>query len=335
MIDLDLFANIMAMVRTVFPGLHVLDAHVPHASLFWWHEDVVTVVSPDSFRNDDQTKFYARFRQRGGHLPLLPIADVASHLHAHRRARVAKDSNSLIFLDADHIGALATAFTDMPPRTRLLVYRPETVPLDTIELALPQWPQVMQVRFARAGSFEHFYLMADEIGPDLQADIIAAAKPFAIEIYIEPRPAPWIVAAIRIDLPNAPLKVDTLGLTAASLIHDGSRRSEATGDYSWLWVGAEQHIRILLGAIPDSFNRVRVIVPKAFSSANLRAAKLLLNGRRVETQVELWDDGVGAVAAALTERDAPLVLGFSVPSTVTLEDGTKLAACIDKVELLV
>jgi hypothetical protein len=121
------------------------------------------------------------------------------------------------------------------------------------------------------------------------------------------------------------------------LIHDGGRRSEGTDDYAWLWVDKQRHIRFLLGYVPQHFNRVRVIVPNAVTTANLKSARLALNGEIVQPSIDIWHEASGAVSAPLSHYDdGDQVLGFSVAHVQSLEAGAAtLAASIDRIEFQV
>ena len=123
--------------------------------------------------------------------------------------------------------------------------------------------------------------------------------------------------------------------TADSLIHDGGRQSESDNGYSWLWIDAERHLRILLGTLPQRQVTASVVFTRVVSPANMDGSQLIYNGRPLQTVVELWSGETGKFVANFFPEPGDLnVLGIAMPESARLDrDGPLLAGCIDSVEI--
>jgi hypothetical protein len=323
--------QLFAILKSLFARFCIIDTSLPTLGFYWLHEDVV--VARPVYWNEDEQKFYSRFRQRGGQLELRKIIDLVPPSQ-HGQDGTIVGITIIVAIFAKDFYAYLDDLIVLPPSTVILVVDPENDPLSLVALSKIGLPQAGCIRLVRGGRIESYYLLS-ATGFDVTSQTIAIskAKEFAIGIYVDVPEAEWVGFCIRVELPEE-VTVETVALSPHRMIHDGSRVCEVSDGYSWLWIGAEKHLRVLLGEVPEHLRRVRVIVPKAFRTTRLSQIKLLLNGRCVETKVEIWGEGVGAVTAELPHDSPALTLGISVPDTeATAEGQSILAACIDRIEL--
>jgi hypothetical protein len=223
------------------------------------------------------------------------------------------------------------------PDTILLVNEPDKDEAMRARLAQMGFSGMLTVRFNRPGKIEIFRLVArTSFDRPAVNRVLAASKSFAVNVSYSMTGGDHSEPLIDIQLPRVGYQPPTLALSPRRLIHDGGRRSEGADEYSWLWVDKARNIRILLGRVPEHFNRVRVIVPNAVTTANLKTARLAFNGEIIEPAIEIWHEGSGVVSAPLNHYDdGDQVLGFSVAHAQSLEKGAAvLAASIDRIEFL-
>jgi hypothetical protein len=328
-------SEIVSVLTALFPRVQIIDASCPSFAFHWLHGDVIALEHPACFASEYEQRFYARFRQHGGHLKLLSIDDLLGDSGFRRTWDWEPGKAPVVAMAARQCGTLLQALRAMPEDTAFLVHDPNHDPavLAAIEAIDPRG--AISMRMTRGEHAETFHLLSRATLGDAPADItIAAAKTFAVNLRFEVPRAACIDYAIHIMLPEDGGFPTRATLDPKRMIHDGGRRCESTGDYSWLWIDAERHLRILLGSVPRHFTSLRVVVPKAFTTQNLRETKILLNGRRVIPDVETWEEGAGALTVTLPPLDSELVLGIAAHATRTLDDGqTRLALCIDRIEL--
>jgi hypothetical protein len=316
----------------------MLDTSFPMLTFSWLHEDVIAVFHPDRVTNLAERQFYSRFRQAGGHAPLLKLADLGPASFSKPLPGAESAKISVIACHSSDCPDLLDFLGDVSPETTLLVNEPFKDEETRARLAQIGFGGMLTVRFNRPGKVENFRLIAKKLFDRQMVNrILAASKNFAVNVGLDMNGGDHAEPLIEIQLPLVGYQPPAIALSPMRLIHDGGRRSEGTDDYAWLWVDKQRHIRFLLGYVPQHFNRVRVIVPNAVTTANLKSARLALNGEIVQPSIDIWHEASGAVSAPLSHYDdGDQVLGFSVAHVQSLEAGAAtLAASIDRIEFQV
>lgn len=323
-------AEMLAILRVMFPRLLLVELSYPQLDFAWRGAEAVAVLDPERLTDPAAQRFYQRFRQRGGHLALLSPERLGVDLAVLRR-QLGTERVAFVAHDRAAIGRLGHLDPDLAELC-LLCGEDGLLPAEGDGSGAVS----LSFAFQRDGVVETFHLLARRpLMEDAVTLAIAAAREFAVDIRLETPARDAAPPRLQIILPDSGAARDPVCITPGQMLHDGTRQSERAGDYGWLWIGRERHLRVLLGAVPPRFRCVRVVVPKAFSTENFCGIRLLVNGSVVPASHEIWSEGAGVVAADLPpERDGDLVLGVSVPAARLVEDGqTMLAAIIDKIEL--
>jgi len=328
-------AEIVSVLRSLYKNFHILDTSFPMLTFSWLYEDVTAVFHPERVENPAERQFYSRFRQAGGHTPLLRLSDLGPYSFSRPVRADEAAKTAIIACHSSDCPALLDFLGDVSPSTTLLVNEPDKDDVMRARLAQIGFVGMLTVRFIRPGHSEVFRLIARKVFDRQMVNrILTASKNFAVNVGFGMTDGDHSEPLIEIQLPRVGYQPPTIALSPRRLIHDGARLSEGTEDYSWLWVDKERQIRFLLGYVPQHFNRVRVIVPNAVTTANLKTARLALNGEVVEPSIDIWREGSGAVSTPLSHHeDGDQVLGFSVAHAQSLEAGAALlAACVDRIE---
>jgi hypothetical protein len=328
-------AEIMTLLQAIYPRFHILDTTFPMMTFAWLHDDVAALLDTNDSPGTPEQEFYSRFRQAGGHLPLLTGADLATHASSASAQPFGANRTVVVACHAAVCASLLEYLTGLPESAVILIggdQRDLVLEGDLAQLGFA--PQV-SIRFVRPAAAETWCLFS-RVPCDAMAigNIVTAAKTFAVDVSMTPPSAGQSSYGFRIVLPETGFRPPSAHIAPERFIHDGSRPSETSDGYAWLWVGAERHIRLLLGRIPCHFAKLRVLVPKAFTTDNLRSATLLLNGEIVPSHIEVWEEGAGAISADLpSDRESETVLGLFVMKAQALGAGeSALSACIDKIE---
>lgn len=319
----------LALVRTLMPQLHLLDALYPASSFMHSGSPVELCLFPETLP-DEMADLYTGFRQAGGTRPILSFAEA---LPATRVAAAAANTPLLVVMDAAN-----------GPQAAGLLAQHKAPPLLLAGDAAPALPPLYAAGYAghcvvtlvQGTHEENFcFLSPSQNTAALVQAFETAGKAVAADLRLiapDPEAAPdTVVIYLSADYHTW----TNTNVKPLALVHDGSRPPEGNSDYSWLWYANRNQLRMLLGPVEQRYRRLRVIVPNALSTADLRAARLLLNGEVVRPGVEIWSEASGALSADLPPKmTGPLILGLWVPEGKLTDDGmTRLFACVDCVEL--
>ncbi|MBB5372753.1 hypothetical protein [Acidocella aromatica] len=319
------------MMRAVLPGLQVLDTLFPTAP-FLLADTPAELTFFASNMPDEAAEFYARFRQSGGTQPILPFA---AALPGALEAATAADQPLLVALHTTNAVDAAASLRQAESLPPLLLLAPEGDNEALQALRDIGYTGRCFFRLIQDETDEGFCLLSAETETAvLLRSLETAGKTAAVDMRFASHDGDE-PDTLMVFLPPGCQTWTQASLNPFSLVHDGTKTPEGDRQYAWLWFSGEPHARILLGPTAQRFRRVRVIVPNALTTQNLRAMRLLINGTAVQPHVEVWSERSGCVSAELPDTlEAPLVLGLWVPEGHVPEGGNaKLFVCIDRIEL--
>jgi len=322
----------LELIKTISPELRVLDTLFPLSPFLLCGDDTELCQFPENVPVE-AVPFYARFRQGGGTRGILPFAEALPGALA---AAAAAGQRLLLALHAGNGKAAAETLTLTPARPPILLLAPEGIADLRTALNMLGYTGSCFIRFLHGELDEAYgFFSAEHDSDGLLRGLEAAGKKFAEDMRLQAQRPEGQADTILIFLPQAYQGWSKASLSPLQFVHDSNRTPEGNASYSWLWLANQPQLRILFGTVTGRFRNVRVIVPDALSTHNLKSARFLLNGEAVHPHVEIWSDGQGAVSAELPAATLdPLVFGIWVSEGRTTEDGvTKLYACIDRVEL--
>jgi hypothetical protein len=315
-------AEMLSVLYSLYPGFRLIDGVFPQLPLSWRHGGGVALNLGGA--GDAEDNFYARFRQQGGHAPVLGADTLMSHLRAldfaapppATTAFVASANNVHALLDAVKPAALANDV--------IVLQDARNVPA---ELAAAGFPAGLKLTFRRP-SRSQSYVLSTRSGLDAAAfdAVMQSLRQIAVDMREGANAHGW--RDLRVDLPEEGFRPAKAQVAPALFIHDGARLSEGDAAYSWIWTGEERRIRILLGCIPPHYRKLRLVVPNATPPSNLRQARVFLNGERTPSRVETWGESAGTLEVELTPRSAELVVTLAAP-----EAAGGLSICIDRIEV--
>lgn len=322
----------LALTCTLVPNPHLLDALYPLSPFLLHGERVELCMFPQNLPAEGSA-FYADFRQDGGKRPIFPFANA---LPAAQNEATANGQTLLVALHTGNGLAAAARLergTLLPP---LLLLAAEQVYGALPPLYAAGYTGHCVIRLSQGGYEESFcFVSPNETTAGLVHAFESAGKMVATDLKVTAQAPDAEVDTVVIYLPGDYETWSSKAVTPLTLVHDGNRAVEGDAAYSWLWYAGRNQLRMLLGPVAQHYRRLRVILPNAMSTTNLRGARLLLNGESVQPHVELWSDTSGALSVELPDNLVPpLVVGVWVPEGTQADDGmTKLFACIDRVEL--
>lgn len=326
--------ELMSMLSSAYPKLAVVDCSFPLRSLSWFHDDVVSAVLSVRFGEDLEAEFYTRFRQAGGHLPLIAIPELRNG--GKTRLSFLREPGKVLaiaFRESEW-EAVLEGISDFTEDTLLLVQ--VSADGDSFLRACTTLGFYFSifVHLSRNRDREKYILVSKNGFSTATVErLIAGAKRFAIDVEVDNSDEQLVQRSINVKLAAVGSKPKSASFAAATLVHDGNGRSETKDGYSWMWVGRERHVRFVLGRVPHHYRSVRVVIPNALPASNLFDARLLLNGEVKASTVEKWEESAGAISTDLVPFPGEQILGFAVPAIKILPDGvTTLSACIDRIE---
>lgn len=316
----------------VLPAFNMLDGLYPAAPFLYCGEDTELCLFPENIAGD-AADFYTRFRQHGGQRPVLPFAEALPGALA---AAQAGGRHLLAAVRSANSAAVATVLEHMQARPPLLVLLPDNFHHALPELTALGYTGCCYLRLVQGEIDENYcFLSTEHSTAALVQAFEAVGRNVADDIWFDTQAGGTTPDSLVLFLTQGYQAWGNVSLSPLRLVHDSGRPAEGDASYSWLWCANQPQLRMLLGPTAGRFRRVRVVVPNAQSTENLRAALLLFNGEVVRPHVEVWAQASGAVSADLPPGLAePFVLGLWVPQGRIVEDGvTRLFACIDRVEL--
>ena len=308
-------ARLVDAIAAVVGPCIVIDTSFPRASLSARHAPESTQVMRLP-REPAEGEFLSRFRQAGGHRPLVAIDLEAEtflwpppHFTRHDRPRTI----AVAFEDAE--AAAATGRRLLEPGTALLVPAPDGA--RQLPAALSAYEPCL---LEEAGTGDAFMLL------------------------IPPSPSrrgrqSWSDTATLTDPSRRTLSFGTRApsgvVEAANLVHDGAYPSEGDAKYSWLWTGPSNHFRFIAPkARTDTGGLAEICIPRTEDPANLDHLAVQLNGRPVAHDLDRWSETSGKIKVPLPETEDHWVLTLVVPKMIPdASSGRLLGLCIDKVIL--
>ena len=315
-------AEMLSVLYSLYPGFRLVDGVFPQLPLSWRHGAGLALNLGDASEMEDA--FYARFRQQGGHAPVLRGNTLRAHLRA-VDASAHAPTTTVFVAPAYSVDALLDAVQPAAQENDAVVLQDAfEVPA---QLAAAGFPAGLKLRFRRP-SRSQSYVLATRKGLDVNAfqSVMQAVRQIAVDMGGGLNRPGW--RDLRVDLPEEGFRPAKAQILPSLFIHDGARRSEGDAAYSWIWTGAERRIRILLGCVPPHYRKLRIIAPNATPALNLLEARLFLNGERAASRVEMWGKSSGVVEVDLAPRGSELVVTLAAPEA---EKG--LSICIDRIEL--
>ena len=315
-------AEMLTVLNSLFPGHRLVDGAFPHLALSWRHGGGIALNLGGL--DEAEEAFYERFRQQGGHAPVLGAQTLQAYLRG-VDAAAAPPATTVFAGPAASIRALldAVALAGLEDDVVVLQDAQEA----PRELAAAGFPAGLKLTFRRPSRSQSWVLATRKgLHGDAFQAVMQALREIAVDINGGADWRGW--RDLRIDLPEEGYAPEKAEIPPWRFIHDGARRSEGDGAYSWIWTGAERRVRILLGAVPSHFRRLRMIVPNARPASNLHEARVFLNGELVASRAEIWGEGSGAIDVDLAPDGRERVVTLAAPEA----DGD-LSICIDKIEL--
>ena len=314
-------AEMMSVLAALYPGHRLVDGTFPQLALSFRNGAGIALDlgGPEGAAQ----AFYGRFRQRGGHAPVLSPGGLLAFLRA-------EDTSAATVFAAPPEGLetlLAAAAPGLREGDVALVPDAGSVPDHAPTLARAGFAGGLRLTFRRPQAAQT-YVLATRRGLDEAtfAGVLAALREVAVDIGGGANAGGW--RELNVDLPAEGYRPPLEVLPPRRFVHDGARRSEGDADYSWLWIGEERRVRVLLGCVPAHFRRLRLVVPNARPEGNLAGARVFLNGEATATQSQIWAPGSGAIDVELAPRTEELVVTLAAPQA---EGG--LSICLDKIEL--
>jgi hypothetical protein len=303
-----------AIAAVVGPSI-VIDTSFPRASLAVRHIPDATQVMRLP-REPAEQDFLSRFRQAGGHRPIVSI-DLGGESFVWPPPQFARQDRprtiTVAFENAD--AAAASASRLFEPGTALLV------PASRGAAGFP----------AALSAYEPCLL--EEAGEGDALMLLIPASPSQ-----RGRQA-WSDTAALTDDRRRTLCFGTRGhgavLEAANLVHDGSYLSEGDAKYSWLWTGPSNHFRFIVPkAYAAAGGLAEICIPRTEDPVNLDHLAVQVNGRPMAHDLDRWSETSGKIKVPLPEAEDHWVLTLVVPRMVPDgSSGRLLGLCIDKVIL--
>lgn len=319
-------AEMMGVLNSLYPGHRLIDGGFPQLALSWRHGSGLALNLGGA--GGAQDLFYAGFRQRGGHAPILDARSLITYL----RTAAAPPATTVFAASAPALAALLEGAAPAARENDVFVVQDATeAPRAQDELAAAGFPAGLKLAFRRSGRTQSWVLaMRKGLDDEAFERVMAALRQVAVDIGGGANQQGW--RDVRVDLLHEGDRPLSAKFAPFGLLHDCARRSEGDAAYSWLWAGAERRIRILLGAVPAHFTRLRIVVPNTSPTSNLGSARLFLNGDLAAHRVEIWGKGSGALDVELTPRREELVVTLAAPEA-TGEGAAALSICIDGIEV--
>jgi hypothetical protein len=124
-----------------------------------------------------------------------------------------------------------------------------------------------------------------------------------------------------------------LTLPARSLVHDGGFASEGDPHYSWLWTGPDSSFRFIVPSAPAMRARsLDISVIRTEDGRNLDELSVQLDGRSIAHDLTRWSDNSGKIVIELPPSRDYRVVTLAVPRMVADgNSGRMLGLCIDKI----
>jgi len=131
--------------------------------------------------------------------------------------------------------------------------------------------------------------------------------------------------------PDAPIVFDAL-----RFLHDGDYKAEGDASYSWLWTGPSSHFRLVAPRAPDRNARsAEICIIRVESPWILDQIRVQIDGRPVPHRFEHWSENSGKIVVELPPADDYTVIGIIVPAMdKDGYSGRPIGLCLDKLLLL-
>lgn len=270
-------------------------------------------------------EFLRRFRQHGGHQPMVAV-----------------DWNGDDFswppqpLDASLRGVNLVAFFDSATEAARVA---ERLRQEATALIVP-FPHAQSEQDAfQSGGFRGFspaLLKHAGTGTScvlLAPDTLPPAGGARDAAYTGPSSV--LPAGLTRDFIDSHPEPGIMTLPARAFVHDGGYTSEGDLQYSWLWTGPDSHFRLVLPcATSRPCRRLEVFVIRTEERQNIEAMQTQLDGRRIAHELDRWSDNSGKIIVELPPADDYRVLTLVVPKMVADgNSGRLLGLCIDKIVL--
>ncbi|WP_120008804.1 hypothetical protein [Teichococcus vastitatis] len=325
----------VAMARwldAAFDALAVLDLSFPRNSLANALPGSLVGIADAEALPRAEAAFLRRFRAAGGWAPLCDAATLAEQPSAARWQQ--PGARRLAYAEAPVAAPMLDALLVAAPRPWFLWRDNAGGEAAGLLAKHPDHASVaLQIDVGTDAARYHLVLPASDAAAAAEA-LEAAGRRLGLAVAL----GGTAELQLRLDVPSAaaaPRPPLLAKLPAGLLAHDGAYRSEADGDYSWLWSGPERHLRIALGSLPPFSRWLKLAVIGVPRPEMLDRMAVSLNGDQVPCRLERWSDtSAGVVVDLPAELPPDLILGLSVPYLVKEDQGERrLGFCMDKIEV--
>ncbi|AMJ61159.1 hypothetical protein [Bosea sp. PAMC 26642] len=268
--------------------------------------------------------FLARFRQHGGHHPLVVVdwaGDDFSWPPSH--------------LDASLRGVSLVAFFDSATEASGIA---ERLRQEATALVVPfPHSQTEQDAFQSGGfrGFSPALLKHTGTGTSCVLLVPDTLLPVATDGAAEAGPSSAMPGGITREFTDSNADPSTMTLAARSFIHDGGYTSEGDLHYSWLWTGPDSHFRLVIpGSTSRPHGTLEIFVIRTEERQNIDAMITQIDGRHVPHALDRWSENSGKVVIDLPPSEDYRILTLLVPKMVADgNSGRLLGLCIDKIVL--
>ncbi|MFD2249807.1 hypothetical protein FHS82_004175 [Pseudochelatococcus lubricantis] len=328
------FAAAMAIGRFldhVFGGVRVVDLTFPSAGFSGIMGDVlVGVAAPERF-SAEVRDFFFRFRQKGGHFPILSLGPELEPVL--REGASGRDKLTILYLDSSVDKELIRSFFGFGDIAVLVSADAET----------DVWPDGVlderkSIDFLIAGTYhKKFRLILPEYNVG-GFDVLVSRDDPVESVYLKKNIVKNTPNEVRvsIELPSVSEHV-SLVFPASRFIHDGEYKSESDGGYAWLWSGPSSHLRIFIGRLdawPDKL-RLKLTVVNTNDPRNLDDARIMVDGCIMPFTLEKWSATSGRFVVEILEPSADFtVLSIGCRHMCNIDGGRQVGFCVDRLEVV-